>query len=98
MWETAARGTPPAAPPLEASDSGSQRRRWVVRIRRPDLRWGKEVVGSSSQRRSTPERKKHSISFGSSTGRPLPVIFTGGKQFPTIDVAAKMAALVPLEN
>lgn len=56
----------------------------MVRIRRPDLRWGKEVLGSSSQRRSTPERKKHSISFGSSTGRPLPVILTGGKQLPAI--------------
>lgn len=42
------------------------------------------MFGSSSQRRSTPERKKHSISFGDKTGRPLSVSFTGSKEFLAI--------------
>lgn len=58
------------------------------------------MLGSSSLRRSTPERKKHSISFGIRTGRPLSVSFTGGKEFPVIvedrkfDVVLKVFVLV----
>jgi len=57
-------------------------------------------LGSSSQRRSTPERKKHSISLGKSTGRPLSVRFTGGKEFPAIgevqsfDVVLKVLVII----
>lgn len=72
------------AAPEEAGmvESGSQSRRWVVRMRRPDLRWGK--LGFSSDRRSTKERSEHSTSPGFSTGRPLPVICAGDSQFPAM--------------
>lgn len=48
------------------------------------------MFGSSSQRRSTPERKKHSISFGNRTGRPLSVSFTGGNEFPVIGEVGRL--------
>lgn len=64
-------------------ESGSQSRRWVVRMRRPDLRRGK--LGRSSHSRSTEERKEDSISFWKRTGRPLLVISAAGSQLLAID-------------
>lgn len=76
IWVTAESGMAEAA----EEDSGIHRRRWVVRMRRPDLRRGK--AGSSSDSRSTGERREHSISFGRRTGRPLVVSSTVGRNFP----------------
>lgn len=61
----------------------SHRRRWVVRISRPDLRRGK--VRRSGHSTSTEERIEHSTSFGSRTGRPLPVNSADGRQLAAID-------------
>ena len=77
MWVKKERGRATAAEEVEVEVeeleeellSGSQRRRWVVRMRRPDLRRGK--LGMSSHSRSTEERMEHSISFWRKTGRPL---------------------------
>lgn len=63
---------------------GSQRRRWVVRMRRPDLKEGK--LGSSSDSRSTAESSWHSTSLGRSTGRPLLVIDAEGKKLLTVAI------------
>lgn len=50
----------------------------MVRMRRPDLRWG--ILGFSSDRRSTEERRLLSISPEQRTGRPLAVSCAGGKK------------------
>lgn len=38
MWETAGRGIATAEEGTVADEEGSQRRRWVVRMRRPDFK------------------------------------------------------------
>lgn len=66
MWVTVARGIPTAE---VAGVSLIQMRRWVVRIKTPDLsdaNWG-----LSSHSTSTEERSEDSTSPGSRTGRPL---------------------------
>lgn len=89
MWETEERGTATAEEEVvvelevEEESGGSQMRRWVVRMRRPDLREGKE--GRSSHSRSAAETSEHSISVGRSTGRPLLVCSTGESHCPTIE-------------
>lgn len=48
-----------------------------MRMRRPDLKWGK--VGLSSDRRSTADRREHSTSPDFNTGRPLAVSSAAGR-------------------
>lgn len=84
MWEMAASGTNIAEEEAAAEVSGSHRRRWVVRTRRPDLKRGKLVFSSDS--RSTEERMEHSISPGRRTGRPLAVSSAGGRNLPAIEL------------
>lgn len=81
MWVMEARGMA-EAPEEAVVESESHKRRWVVRMRRPDLRLGK--LGRSSHSRSTAERSEHSISVGRRTGRPLPVSSAASRQFPAI--------------
>ncbi|KAM1578004.1 hypothetical protein COP1_040082 [Malus domestica] len=85
MWAMAARGMAEAeeeAVAVVVVESGSHKRRWVVRMRRPNLRCGK--LGRSSHSRSTAERREHSISVGRRTGRPLVVSSAACRQFPAI--------------
>jgi hypothetical protein len=93
MWETEERGTATAEDVVEVEvveeSGGSQMRRWLVRMRRPDLREGKE--GRSSHSRSAAETSERSISFGRSTGRPLPVCSTVESHCPLIEEEGLLA-------
>jgi hypothetical protein len=91
MWETEERGTATAEEVVEVEEEsgGSQMRRWVVRMRRPDLREGKD--GRSSHSRSTTETSERSISFGRNTGRPLLVCSTVESHCPPIEEGGLLA-------
>lgn len=81
MWVMRDRGIAIA---LVVELEGSQRRRWVVRIRRPDLKEGK--MGSSSDSRSTPESNWHSTSLVRRTGRPLLVTDADGNKLLSLAI------------
>lgn len=77
MWVMTERGMATA---VEEQDEERKRRRWVVRIKWPDFKGGNETASSWSCSMSTFERRLHSTSFGTRTGRPLLVTEAGTKK------------------